>query len=104
MTVPIFNIHGGHNVRVVFGPALDFSDLIEAHEKEHGPLTKVFPSEAQQLQDLAKRGIIGPDEVEGNVSFHKYWDSSKAERELYSKITLRIEEALLALNKEARRT
>lgn len=84
------NIVGGHRVFVIFGPPVDFSDLIEAHEKEFGPLVKIQASTRTQQQALLLSSTLRQD-------------PSPAEFELYRKITLRVESSLLVLNDEARR-
>lgn len=72
----------GHNVTVRFGLALDFSDLIQEHEKQFGPLWKYAASAA--------------DATAGSC-----WQSKPTDYILYNKITSRIEESLLSLNEEA---
>ena len=101
-TVPRLNLLGGHDVEVLFGPPLAFSDLIEAHEAKHGPLVKVSPSDQQQRRRQRSlkgegSGVAGGEEEE-KQSFHSYWDSTPEERQLYRAITRRIERALLELN------
>ena len=85
----------GHKITVRFGSELSFDDLIEEHEAAHGPLWKYTPS--IQLEHSLGSGSGKP------VDYHKYWDSSPAERLLYSKITLRIQRALEDLNEECLR-
>ena len=101
-TVPRLNLLGGHDVEVLFGPPLVFSDLIEAHEAKHGRLVKVSPSDQQQRRQQRSlkgegSGVAGGEEEE-EQSLHSYWDSTPEERELYCAITRRIEKALLELN------
>ena len=99
IVVPRLNLLGGHDVEVFFGPPVEFEDLIKAHEAKHGPLTKILPSDQQQRRQ--QRSINGGEGEEGEKeegSFHSYWDSTPAERELYSAITRRLEAALLELN------
>eukprot|EP00569_Conticribra_weissflogii_P020060 CAMPEP_0171433528 /NCGR_PEP_ID=MMETSP0881-20121228/8588_1 /TAXON_ID=67004 /ORGANISM="Thalassiosira weissflogii, Strain CCMP1336" /LENGTH=128 /DNA_ID=CAMNT_0011954111 /DNA_START=162 /DNA_END=546 /DNA_ORIENTATION=- len=78
-------------VRIQFGPEITFDDLISKHEAKYGKLWKysgkVTPEE--ELETGRSRG-----------GFHKYWDSSKEERELYSQIAKRIEERMEVLTKE----
>lgn len=72
----------GHNVTVRFGPVLDFSDLIQEHEEQYGPLWKYAAS-----SDDASAGAN--------------WESRPTDYVLYNKITSRIEAALAKLNEEA---
>ncbi len=106
---------------VTFGVPLDFTDLIEEHEKKHGKLWKFHNSaKADSMQYILKNGGlstisngikgqgVGVGEgdaqtsvildAQGVVDFHKYWDSTPEEQLLYHKITRRIEDALEALN------
>jgi hypothetical protein len=137
---------------VRFGPEIDFRDLLEEHERLHGPLWKYAKAEHldknkhPQLDDVGnhdiqyadgrkarRRGILsasnvsncdghsekndrrdevvglGKEESEGvrrdtkslkRGRFHDYWDSTPAERALYSKITKRIQDALEKLSAE----
>ena len=132
---------GGKGVSVKFGVALDFSDLIEEHEKREGPLWKFHNSaKADSMQYILKNGgmstlnsdpginndsqnkdkgnedkiikeSVGAEnkakaervrlDDQGNVDFHRYWDSTAQEQLLYHKITRRIEDALEQLNPQA---
>jgi hypothetical protein len=71
----------GHDVSVRVGRELVFDDLIAAHEAEHGPLWKFTERRVDESDDEWK----------------EYWMSSESDFILYSKITSRIEEALLEL-------
>jgi hypothetical protein len=64
---------------VRFGQELHFDDLIEEHEAKHG---KLWTYDAQP----------------NNRTFHRKWDSSAAEYQLYSKIADRIEQHLELLS------
>jgi len=70
----------GRDVNVDVGTEVEFTDLIEEHTKEHGPLWKYGPSPQAEDGDWRER-----------------WKSNDAERRLYSKITHRIEAALRTL-------
>lgn len=83
----------GCNVDVRFGGELDFTDLIEAHEAEYGPLWKYKAS-----VKFEAKNADGSD-----VNFHTYWDSRPSDYVLYAKIARRVEEALVALNEEYNR-
>lgn len=89
----------GKTVTARAGPAIMFEDLIEEHERRHGPLRKLsVPIEggagAGAGVTIALRGSKGGDGI---------WSSTPEERQLYSNITRRVEEALLKLEAEARR-
>jgi len=104
---------------VVFGEPLDFSDLIEEHEKKYGKLRKfstsskadsmryalsegqtaALPSDAAQRKGW-KDGKLVLNEA-GEVDFHAYWDSTAQEQVLYHKITQRIEGMLERLSRDA---
>jgi hypothetical protein len=73
----------GHDVSVHFGEELDFDDLIKEHEDVQGVLWKYTANV--------------DDDKEGD--FHEHWDSKPEERELYHKITMRVEQAMTALHK-----
>jgi monolysocardiolipin acyltransferase len=73
----------GHKVSVLFGQQVHFDDIIEEHERLHGPLRKFSPTAAT-------------DAHQGN--FHHLWDSHDHEYELYKKITNRIQQSLELLN------
>lgn len=118
-TLTLPRLHGGHEVTVRFGAPLRFDDLIGEHERRHGRLVKILPSRRlqEQQQQEQRAGVISTNTTSttstSSIStstsrgtaedFHSYWDSSEAECELYRKITLRIEEALLQLNLESER-
>ena len=76
----------GHNVRVLFGEAITFDDLIEEHEARHGKLWKYRAS--------VLRNESGNDPGEDSDR----WVSRDVDYELYHKIALRIEGSLRALN------
>jgi len=71
----------GNEIRVFVGPPIDVADLIQEYEKKHG-----------------KRRIA---RVREDNSFVDWEGSTEAERELHSRITKRVEEALLKLEEEA---
>lgn len=71
----------GHRVVVRFSEEISFDDLIEDHEKEFGKLWKY----AANVND--------PNDTN--------WASNTSERQLYSKITRRIESVLHRLNVES---
>mmetsp|Transcript_1483 Transcript_1483/g.3194 ORF Transcript_1483/g.3194 Transcript_1483/m.3194 type:complete len:128 (+) Transcript_1483:783-1166(+) len=83
----------GHRVHIRFGPEVQFQDLISEHEKKYGPLSHYHPS----IEDETQAGISA--ETEGG--FHSHWDSKPENLMLYSKITMRIEQALEKLNGES---
>jgi len=105
---------------VVFGEAIDFSDLIEEHEKREGKLWKfstsskadsmryalneghaaALTSDAPRHPKVRKGGNLVLDAA-GEVDFHSYWDSTPQEQILYHKITRRIEMVLEKLSREA---
>lgn len=72
----------GHDVSVYFGEELDFDDLIKEHEEVNGILWKYTAS-----VDQDKEG-----------DFHDHWDSNLEEQVLYHRITMRVEEAMIALH------
>jgi hypothetical protein len=85
----------GHTVSIRFGEEICFEDLISEHEKTHGPLWK-YASNAQndsRVQDALNAGY-----PHNPGAFHRAWDSTDAEKELYHKICTRIEERLTELN------
>ena len=75
----------GHDVLVRFGKEIEFDDLIKEHEEKYGVLWKYKAS-------------VDEEEEKGEGNFHDHWDSKPEDLKLYHKITLRIEEALIALN------
>ncbi|CAM9731625.1 unnamed protein product [Ascophyllum nodosum] len=76
-----------NDITLRVGDPIDVSDLIAKHESEHGPLWKYSASVTK-----------------GGADDEASWKScSPVNRRLYSAITLRIEEALLALEAEARK-
>lgn len=80
----------GHRVHVKVGQELYFDDLIEEHERKHGPLWKYCAS----VDEERARGL-DPE------NFHSHWDSRPEDYELYAKITSRIEVALEKLHIES---
>jgi len=66
------------NVQIKFGDPIDFTDLIEAHEREHGTL-------------WTYKSHMDSEEKMDSDGWRKNWQSSNAEKQLYHKITLRIE-------------
>lgn len=74
----------GQNVSIRFGQKIDFTDLIEEHEKRHGPLWKYKGSVDEETDDDLRQ-----------------WISKPSDWELYSRITRRIEDALQEMNHEA---
>lgn len=79
------------SVHIQFGEEITFHDLISNHEAIHGPLWK-YSGKVDAEEDLEKGQSRG--------GFHDKWDSSVAEKELYSKIVRRIEDRLEAVTKE----
>lgn len=77
-TITPVPIPGRHDVTVLFGPEIAFDDLIMDHERNHGEIRKCRPNcndDGFPIED-----------------FQLHWGSSDAEKVLYHKITLRIEE------------
>lgn len=86
------SIFGGElRVRIRFGGELQFDDLIDDHEEKHGKLWKY--DAAVGKYELSEKGRSSGD-------FHRLWDSSKEEMELYTKIAKRIEIHLEQLTKK----
>jgi monolysocardiolipin acyltransferase len=77
----------GRAVEVRFGDAIRVDDLIQEYESKHGPLRKV-----------SSRAVADLDSPEASA---ESWPSGVVEQQLYQAITLRIQHALLALEKEA---
>jgi hypothetical protein len=75
-------VYSGNEVFVRAGKPIDFSDLLADYEREHGALRKL------ELSPDGKR--LG-----------NWGASSDAERELYARITRRVESALLELERQA---
>jgi monolysocardiolipin acyltransferase len=101
----------GNTLRIKFGPKVDVSDLIEAHEAKYGKLWKYSPSYSQDkyqymiqnkggnhVSDCEKSEASMKDAIKGNFDFHKIWDSSEEELLLYHLITRRIESAIERLS------
>jgi hypothetical protein len=85
-------------VLVRFGSEISFEDLIRDHEAEHGILWKYDKTtEGKTESDDVIYGGLGGRGNRGD--FHRRWDSSAAEKELYSRIASRIEIHLEALTK-----
>lgn len=75
-------VYGGNDIFVRAGKPIDFSELLKEYEQEHGTLRKLaLSTDGKRLTNW------GP--------------SSSAERELYARITRRVEEALLKLECES---
>lgn len=96
----------GKTVTARAGAAIHFDDLLEAHVKAHGPLRKLESIEegtggeaGDDREGSNRGGVVIPQGIAGD----KVWKSTAEERQLYSSITRRIEEALLELEVEARR-
>lgn len=80
VTLTPLPIPGRHDVTVLFGPEITFEDLVLEHERNHGTLRKCH----------ANCSADG-----GNIKdFLSYWASTDAEKILYHKITLRIEDEM----------
>mmetsp|Transcript_24374 Transcript_24374/g.58048 ORF Transcript_24374/g.58048 Transcript_24374/m.58048 type:complete len:403 (+) Transcript_24374:205-1413(+) len=81
------NIRAGNRVKVWFGhPVEGFAELIAKHEQRHGPLWKMDTAPTEPRWD----------------SLMKQWESSRAEKELYSALTRQVEAALLKLERKAK--
>lgn len=101
-----------------------FDDLLEGHERRHGPLRKLaLPSQQQQSSpnDVDEEQKLEPPSsvsarregtsatgatsavIPGGREGDVLWRSTPEERQLYSRIARRVEEALLQLEVEARR-
>lgn len=123
----------GKTVTARAGKAIQFDDLLEEHERRYGPLRKLTPFSSSEEQQGGGKGDgrgggnipqVGnaattastaaadaagaagaataaelPMGSEGDI----IWRSTREERQLYSKIARRVEEALLELEAEARR-
>lgn len=116
----------GHTVTARAGGAIKFDDLIESHVKLHGPLRKLEPVKEPANIESSSSPLSFSLSVEGERAIEeggeaavgdrggrvelvkgeegdKVWRSTAAERQLYSKIARRIEDALLDLEAETRR-
>ena len=84
------------HVTVRFGEIIRVDDLIEEHEKQHGPLRKYSPSSSMDKLSklLAKSNSRAHTVPYDDLEIGKDWISSSQEKILYNKITARIEEAL----------
>lgn len=104
----------GHKVDLRVGDAINFDDLIEEHEKQFGPLWKYSANTDDDdevryaVNNVVETNTVDKMEVKTSnltakvkQNFHKYWDSKKEDKILYSKITARIEKALAKLNEES---
>lgn len=99
----------GETVTARAGAAIAFDDLLEEYEKLHGPLRKLaLPAPGNG--DGGRQGGGGgggssaavtvlPNGPDGDA----VWRSSREERQLYSRIARRVEEALLELEAGAKR-
>ena len=81
----MIRIFGGKplKVKIKFGKELFFDDLIQEHEKKHGKLWKY---ESNRGGNSIDKDQLAHD--------NDYWNSSKKEKELYKKITMRVEKEL----------
>ena len=70
------------SIQIKFGEEITFDDLISQHEAKYGRLWKY--SGKIDAEEQSEKGRSGG-------GFHDKWDSSKAEKELYSNIAKRIE-------------
>ena len=90
-------------VFIKFGGKIYVDDLIQEHERKHGPLRKFSPSfSADKLSKLIKDGGLRQSPYNSSRDIYmaqveEDWKSSPAEEILYNKITARIEEALQGL-------
>ena len=85
-TLTAVPIPGVHDVSVKFGEEIEFDDLIHAHEEKHGKIRKCNPNCSEDEAPIEE--------------FHKHWDSTIQEKELYHKITHRIEQRLEELHSQ----
>ena len=113
-TLTLIPIPFQHKVTVMFGEEIKFDDLISEHESTFGTLKKYSSSsspsspsssssshhdklEGKEQQDKGRTyPLLSPKDDD----FHKNWDSTEQEKQLYHKITLRIEERLEILNEK----
>lgn len=102
----------GETVTARAGAAIAFDDLLEEYEKSHGPLRKLALPAPGGGGGGGQGGEGGGGGGEGSSAVtvlpngpeaDAIWRSSREERQLYSKITRRVEEALLELEAGARR-
>ena len=80
--------HWGNKVKVWIGDPVNYQDLIIEYEKTHGPLRKVSPEPTLTQEDFDRR--------------IQDWKSSEQEKDLYSKITKRVEGALVEVETRAK--
>jgi monolysocardiolipin acyltransferase len=102
----------GYKVRLKFGKEVNFDDLIEKHEKKFNKKMWKYSSSVDKefeknLNILNNNNTVNNDNNNNtnssnnnhaNKNFHVYWDSQEEDLELYSAITLRIENSLNYLN------
>ncbi|CAM9570618.1 unnamed protein product [Ectocarpus sp. 4 AP-2014] len=104
----------GHTVTARAGRAISFDDLLEDHERRHGRLRKLaLPPKSSPPPTGDSSGGEGPPPgnfssspsvvIPGGGEGDVLWRSTREERQLYSRIARRVEEALLQLEAEARR-
>ncbi|CAN0355969.1 unnamed protein product [Pylaiella littoralis] len=101
----------GNTVTARAGGAIRFDDLLEDHERRHGPLRKLaLPPPSAAAPGGGKgggggggRGVGGAVVLEAGREGDVLWKSTREERQLYSRIARRVEDALLQLEAEARR-
>lgn len=100
----------GHDVKVIFGPEIEYEDLIRDYETIHGPLwryssnagTSNSRSVFMKLYDsLFNEAPVMHDSF---TAENDRWreEASDAEKVLYSQITSRIETALTELNSKGK--
>ena len=80
------------SIQIQFGQEITFHDLISRHEARYGKLWKYSGNVNAEEKRITQSSVGG--------LFHEKWESSKAERELYSEIVKRIEERLEVVTKE----
>ena len=92
--LPTFLGGEAHNdklsIQIQFGQEITFHDLISKHEARYGKLWKYSGNVDAEEERI----------TQSSGGFHEKWDSSKAERELYSEIVKRIEDRLEVVTKE----
>lgn len=84
----------GHTVTARAGAAIRFDDLLEEHVRLHGPLRKLALSGGGGGENT---GVLARG-AGGDI----LWRSTREERLLYSRIAIRVEQALLDLEAETR--
>lgn len=90
---------GGHEIQVVFGPKINFDDLMEEHERATGKrIRKYYCCDAPHTHADGGDGIAHMDVQADDMVSLSTWVSSREEIELYKKITNRIEREMEKLN------